>query len=310
MLKNQNIICISSIDWDFIWQGHQEIMSTLAASGNRVLFIENTGVRAPKMSDLPRIRKRVVNWFNSIKGIRKIRENLYTYSPLILPFPYSRIARWMNRFLLIVNLKRWMDSMQFGNPIVWTFLPTPIALDIANNVNRKLLIYYCIDNFSASSSPGETPNTRSRRRSSTSMSCRSDMNLARCNLLGGEASVATTSVATASPRKTRFKRSSSTSISSRNDIGPLPVAGVGEDRTCFGDLGCDNELSGEKSRRGFVTGWDDGARGWPFMIPRSLWNSSETRSSRLRFAPRARLAEAMISCQLTSRLPIKLRSVK
>ncbi len=43
MLKNENIICISSIDWNFVWQGHQEIMSTFARNGNRVLFIENTG---------------------------------------------------------------------------------------------------------------------------------------------------------------------------------------------------------------------------------------------------------------------------
>ena len=30
MLQNEDIICISSIDWDFIWQGHQEIMTRLA----------------------------------------------------------------------------------------------------------------------------------------------------------------------------------------------------------------------------------------------------------------------------------------
>src|SRR5439155_1646090 len=48
-----DILCISSIDWDFIWQGHQEIMSTLAAEGHRVVFLENTGVRAPKVRDLP-----------------------------------------------------------------------------------------------------------------------------------------------------------------------------------------------------------------------------------------------------------------
>jgi hypothetical protein len=61
MLKNENIICISSIDWDFIWQGHQEIMSALAKNGNRVLFIENTGVRAPRLKDSSRIRNRVKN---------------------------------------------------------------------------------------------------------------------------------------------------------------------------------------------------------------------------------------------------------
>ena len=46
MIHNKNIICVSSIDWDFVWQGHQEIMNTFACHGNRVLFIENTGIRA------------------------------------------------------------------------------------------------------------------------------------------------------------------------------------------------------------------------------------------------------------------------
>ena len=63
MLKNENIICISSIDWDFIWQGHQEIMSIFAKNSNRVLFIENTGVRPPGIRDIPRIKKRIKNYF-------------------------------------------------------------------------------------------------------------------------------------------------------------------------------------------------------------------------------------------------------
>ena len=54
MIRNQSIICISSIDWDFIWQGHQEIMSTLAKNGNRVIFIEYTGVRLPGIKEIGR----------------------------------------------------------------------------------------------------------------------------------------------------------------------------------------------------------------------------------------------------------------
>ena len=147
MIKNENIICISSIDWDFIWQGHQEIMSTFAKNGNKVLFIENTGVRAPELRDLPRLKKRVFNWFKSVKGFKKEAENLFIYSPLILPFPYSRFSRWVNRILLLNTLKRWIDATGFHNPIVWTFLPTGTALDIINNIEKKLLIYYCIADF-------------------------------------------------------------------------------------------------------------------------------------------------------------------
>lgn len=147
MIKNENIICISSIDWDFIWQGHQEIMSVFAASGNRVLFIENTGIRPPSFKDFSRIRKRIINWLKSVKGFRKEKENIYIYSPLILPFPYSRIARWVNKYLMLIPLKRWLDIMKFDNPIVWTFLPTGIALDIIHSLRKKALIYYYIADF-------------------------------------------------------------------------------------------------------------------------------------------------------------------
>jgi len=150
-LTNENILCISAIDWDFIWQGNQEIMSTLAAQGNTVLFIDNTGVRRPSWQDIPRLVQRIKNWRAGVKGVRKERDNLFVYSPLVLPFPYSRLARVLNRVLILRVIKGWMRSVGFYNPIVWTFLPTGLAIDIIRGVNPKLTIYYCIDNFEASS---------------------------------------------------------------------------------------------------------------------------------------------------------------
>jgi len=146
-----DILCISSIDWDFIWQGHQEIMSTLAAEGHRVVFLENTGVRAPKVRDLPRVRQRIRNWWRGTKGFREERPNLFVYSPLVLPFPYSRVARWINRFLLMRSLRRWMRATGFYRPIAWTFLPTPLALDLLREIDPQLTIYYCIDDLASSS---------------------------------------------------------------------------------------------------------------------------------------------------------------
>ncbi len=151
MLKNENIICISSIDWDFIWQGHQQIMSTLAENGNRVLFIENTGVRFPRIRDIKRIKSRLRNWFSGIKGIRKIKDNLYVYSPLILPFPYWRLAVKFNSYYLFSILEKWTRAVNFTNPIIWTFLPTPLSLKLIDNLTHKLLVYYCVDRLAASS---------------------------------------------------------------------------------------------------------------------------------------------------------------
>ena len=160
LITGENILCISSIDWDFIWQGHQEIMAALARHGNRVLFIENTGVRSPRLRDLPRLKHRLLNWRNSTKGFRQERENLFVYSPLILPFPYSALARWINRTLLLRALQRWMWATRFHRPIVWTFLPTPLILDIVHALDPEITVYYCIDDL-ASSSPEARRITRS-----------------------------------------------------------------------------------------------------------------------------------------------------
>ena len=161
-LHGHDIVCLSSIDWQFIWQGHQEIMSTLAANGNRVLFVENTGVRTPAVRDLPRVGQRLRNWWRGTKGFRQERENLFIYSPILLPFPYSPIGRRINRVLLGRALRRWMRAIGFNRPIAWTFLPTPLVRDVIRDMGPLLSIYYCIDDF-ASSSPAAGRITRSEQ---------------------------------------------------------------------------------------------------------------------------------------------------
>ena len=147
MLTGKDIVCFSSIDWDFIWQGHQEIMATLAEQGNRVLFVDNTGVRAPVLRDLPRVTQRVRNWWRGTQGFRQERPDLVVYSPLVLPFPYLRIARWVNRALMIRALRRWMRATRFSPTIAWTFLPTQLVVDMIDRLDADVVVYYCIADF-------------------------------------------------------------------------------------------------------------------------------------------------------------------
>jgi hypothetical protein len=137
MPKKHNIVCISTIDWDFVWQGHQEIMSTLASQGHRVLFIENTGVRRATIGDLPRLKHRLKNWRRGVKGFRRVMDNLYVYAPVVLPFPYSRIARAFNRAVMAFVLRRWIKTMHFDSPIVWTWLPTALAMEVIRVVDAR-----------------------------------------------------------------------------------------------------------------------------------------------------------------------------
>lgn len=152
VLQDQDIVCLSSIDWDFNWQGHQQIMSMLAEAGNRVLFVENTGVRRPRLDELSRIRHRFARWRRSPGGFRQEAPNLHVFSPLIVPWPYSRVARRINRALLLWAIRRWMRRMKFRTPIVWTFLPTPLTREVLWALAPQLSIYYCVDDL-ASSSP-------------------------------------------------------------------------------------------------------------------------------------------------------------
>src|SRR5437773_6561439 len=65
MLRGRDIILISSIEWEFNWQGHQEIASRLARAGNRVLYVENMGVRSPGLHDVGRVARRFSHWMGS-----------------------------------------------------------------------------------------------------------------------------------------------------------------------------------------------------------------------------------------------------
>jgi len=146
-LTSETIVCVSSIDWDFNWQGHQEVMSAFAAQGNTVLFIENTGIRVPRWKDLSRLGARLTNWRRHVGGIRKIRERLWVCSPVIFPFPYSRLAGYVNQFLLYRTIREWLRLVGSKNPILWTFLPTRVTLDLIDALDPELVVYYCIADF-------------------------------------------------------------------------------------------------------------------------------------------------------------------
>jgi len=150
-MKNNNVVIISSIDWSTHWQMHHQLATSMVDAGNRVLFVENTGARGPRLADIGRMRERIVNWVKSVRGFREVQPDLTVFSPLFLPFPYSRIASSINRFTLSRSVKQWMRSAHFHNPVIFTFLPTPLAQALIRDVEPVLVVYYCVDNMAGSS---------------------------------------------------------------------------------------------------------------------------------------------------------------
>jgi hypothetical protein len=116
-LSIRNYLIISSIDWSVNWQIHHQLATSLVAQGNRVLFMENTGVRPPRPGDLQRVISRLRNWLRSTRGFTEARPGLTLFSPLLLPFPYSKLCLLINRFLLYRALSKWMKIARFSDPV-------------------------------------------------------------------------------------------------------------------------------------------------------------------------------------------------
>jgi glycosyltransferase involved in cell wall biosynthesis len=151
MLSGRDIILISSIEWEFNWQGHQEIASRLARAGNRVLYVENMGVRSPGLHDVGRVARRFSHWAGSVfdGGVRQVSPGLYVCSPLILPPFGSSTQHRLNRRLLLPLVPRAARSLRFEQDIIWTFLPTDTVATLVRMLSkpRSVVVYYCIADF-------------------------------------------------------------------------------------------------------------------------------------------------------------------
>jgi glycosyltransferase involved in cell wall biosynthesis len=180
MTYSRDTVLISSIEWDFLWQSHQDIASRLARSGNRVLYIENTGVRSPGLRDAGRVWSRLKHWARSLRsgGVREVAPNLYVCAPLVLPPFGPGWRRLANRRLLLPLIRRTMRRLGINrDAVLWTYLPSDTAVDLVRGLRtpESVVVYYCIADFSCL-----TPHVGQLRRSEQEMVTESDLVFANC----------------------------------------------------------------------------------------------------------------------------------
>lgn len=163
MPRGASIVCLSSIDWSFNWQVPQETAQFFAEGGNRVLFIENTGVRRAELRDAARLWTRLRNWSRARGGFSRVASNIDVFSPLLVPLPYSRAATLINTRMLVQVIRDWLGNDGGGPLILITFLPTPLAREVISALRPALVIYYRVDSL-ADSSPGARMVAHSERK--------------------------------------------------------------------------------------------------------------------------------------------------
>jgi glycosyltransferase involved in cell wall biosynthesis len=120
-------------------------MSRLSET-NRVLFIESLGLRQPtfQKKDVSRILRRLFSW---IKGPRKLSENLFVFSPLILPFHKYRLVRAFNKIFLSWQLSAVVKKHHFDKPILWSYIPN--AVEFMGKWGEIVSVYHCVDDLTA-----------------------------------------------------------------------------------------------------------------------------------------------------------------
>ena len=149
MLTGCSIICLAGCEWDFTWQPTQEIMLRLARGGNRVLYIQPTGTRTVRLSDWRRILERLRGKVSGVQRSAALPPELRIYSPLVLPFPHSRLARAINRRIIFRTVRKWLGRKIGPEVIFWFYFPSPLNADLMRAGKGGLTIYQIMSSAEA-----------------------------------------------------------------------------------------------------------------------------------------------------------------
>ena len=149
-IKPPDVILISTADWSNpYWTNKQHMAVQLAQRGHKVFYLESLGHRAPSATtkDFRRI------WARLKRGLaapRKVRDNLWVWSPLVIPFHHSSTMRRLNRLLLSVGTKYWMRRVGISPQLLWTY--SPLTTELFDTSESVLVVYHAVDDIK--SQPG------------------------------------------------------------------------------------------------------------------------------------------------------------
>jgi glycosyltransferase involved in cell wall biosynthesis len=143
-LEGASIICFAH-DWGGDPTSKTHIMRILARR-NRVLWVNSIGMRRPAASgrDLRRILDKLAK---GLQGCREVEPNLFVANPLVVPLPGWGLADRVNAGFLAATLRHLCQKHALQDPILWSFLPNVGRL--LGRLKERLVIYHCVDEYSA-----------------------------------------------------------------------------------------------------------------------------------------------------------------
>lgn len=131
-----DLVCISHLRWDFVWQRPQHLLSRLARQ-HRVLFVEEpmstTQEAEPHLQIFP---GRSVSDVTIARLMQPVDQDRWIgHGDPLTQQTYQRL------------LKDYLEAEEYTDPILWLY--TPMALDFADVIPHRMLIVDVMDQLSA-----------------------------------------------------------------------------------------------------------------------------------------------------------------
>ena len=124
-------------------------MLRLAQAGNRVLYVQPTGTRTVRFSDWWRMCARLRDKVVGVQRSPAVPPELTIYSPFVLPFPHSRLARAINRLIILRTVRRWLGEKIGPEVIFWFYFPSPLNADLMRAGKVGLTVYQIMSSAEA-----------------------------------------------------------------------------------------------------------------------------------------------------------------
>jgi glycosyltransferase involved in cell wall biosynthesis len=132
-------------DWHEDPTSNHHVLRELAKT-RRVLWLNSLATRKPQLSsarDLGKIKRKVSEF---AKGPVNVENDLWVFSPLVIPLPHNAGARAINRQVLRGTIRLLRMRLKIDRFHLWTFLPS--TGDYVGTLGEELAVYYCVDEWS------------------------------------------------------------------------------------------------------------------------------------------------------------------
>jgi glycosyltransferase involved in cell wall biosynthesis len=155
-LRDKDIVCLATQEWDAHWTPVQQVMLRLAPL-NRILYIEPFHVALGALRKGNAVFQQQLR--QGVPQLREVQENLHVYRPSYPYVPWnmkSKLASKINSWLFARELSRLMRKLEFRQPWLWAFFAQSLSvLDLP----FERVVYDCVDDW-----PSFFPDVRERER--------------------------------------------------------------------------------------------------------------------------------------------------